>query len=1062
MNVLRCLLPVLVCVSLVLPASAQYPIGWSAHKNLAMPGPEEPSRILNVPGGGYYVDAFVGGSHVLFKLDASGAKLWSRAVPGEVGDMAVNGSGVVLAGLAPSAPGKRLCVAKFDGSGNRLWLKILPGGTNIQQVRTALDPAGNVVVSAWVYGVSSPSDYDGKLIKLDGVTGNTVFNVQTATADVREQFMKVMTDSSGSIYVMGRGPIGAWLLRKYGSNGALAWEDKGVGYDPDLQVDSVGNSYLVTGSTVAETKIDITKFNASGAQVWGTSIDGLHLYPTTALAPSGDLVVVGRTSAGLGVARLTPAGAERPFATLAGFAPANVGKGWVSVDAADNAYVASFSNGAGQPAALHKFALDGGFQWSRVESVTSPSSFDSRSVVVDPAGRAAFLTRFTSPGPTHTDIRVTAFDGDGNAMWVSDYDFGKDGDVAVHAESDGSGTTYMIGRAFSVFASVSSPHSLVKFSSTGGVSWSRRLPDLGGSGFSSVGPFVGPGGVVAIVRTRTTGAGISLVQRYDASGNLTWKYDSFPGSQFVMDAQAGSDGSIYLAMAAWAPNATGGNNSFLRVIKLNPSGGLAWTAEKTGGITDWPNAVAVDASGNTFVSYSFQDVASGNDVPALAKFNAAGTFAWSRLQGVPNYNSYPGTVQVDASGSVFAYATVADPANVNRSIVQLAKYDTAGNLVWSMTPLGGNVSSDVNRLSIDGLGNSFVQGQLLVNDQPTTRIERISPAGAVSWDGDFISRGSGGVARLVPDQFGGVAVLTMIDGPRGLDYQLVKVNATGTLAFPSAGGAFTNGAALYDSQLLDDRSQMLSSDAAGNLYATGSSYGPSGTLDLNLVKFAAADSQFISQTVPTPMVAGQTYLVSETFRNTGFNNWTAADIYRLRVVNGSTWGVSSVSLGDSESIAPGQLRTFKFYVYAPMTPGTYSFQCKMGKGATGFGAPSTMLSVMVSIASNASRYVSQIVPTSVRAGSTFSVTIRMRNVGSNTWTRAANYALAPVAGYPAWGVSQVLLTTTDSITRGSDKVSTFTCTAPASPGNYNMRWRMKAGATAFGDQTTTRVITVTP
>lgn len=342
MNISRCLLPALVCAFFARPAAAQYPIAWSAYKDLGQSSVEEPNRILNAPGGGYYVDAGVGGGHVVFKLDSTGAKLWSRAVPGSVGDMAAGNSGVALAGIASSAPGYRLCVAKFDGSGNQLWMKTLPGGLNIQQARTALDPAGNVIVSAYLFGASGQGDYDGRLVKLDGLTGATVFDVQTATADVREQFVKVATDSSGSIYVLGKGTSGNWLLRQYTPAGALAWEDKGAGFDPDFQVDGAGNSYLVVGSATIATGIDVTKFNNLGQYVWGTSVDGLRNYPTTTLTPAGNLVVVARTGTGLSFVRLGPTSDQGPVTSLAGFAPANTGKGWVSVDGANNVYIASF------------------------------------------------------------------------------------------------------------------------------------------------------------------------------------------------------------------------------------------------------------------------------------------------------------------------------------------------------------------------------------------------------------------------------------------------------------------------------------------------------------------------------------------------------------------------------------------------------------------------------------------------------------------------------------------------------------------------------------------------
>jgi YD repeat-containing protein len=63
-------------------------------------------------------------------------------------------------------------------------------------------------------------------------------------------------------------------------------------------------------------------------------------------------------------------------------------------------------------------------------------------------------------------------------------------------------------------------------------------------------------------------------------------------------------------------------------------------------------------------------------------------------------------------------------------------------------------------------------------------------------------------------------------------------------------------------------------------------------------------AQFVSQTVPSSMTAGQSYSVSVTMRNTGTNAWTSAGAYKLgsqNPENNSTWGLARVEL-------PGLLR----------------------------------------------------------------------------------------------------------------------------------------------------------
>lgn len=231
---------------------------------------------------------------------------------------------------------------------------------------------------------------------------------------------------------------------------------------------------------------------------------------------------------------------------------------------------------------------------------------------------------------------------------------------------------------------------------------------------------------------------------------------------------------------------------------------------------------------------------------------------------------------------------------------------------------------------------------------------------------------------------------------------------------------------------------------------------------------AADNASIASQTVPSSMTAGQTYSVVVNVTNNGQTTWTAASGYQLVCLQGSAWGKASAALGSGDSIAPGQTKKFSFSVYAPTTAGTYQMQWRMAKGATQFGSASANVAVPVAVRQHAARYVSQTVPTSVKAGSTFTVTVKMRNVGTLSWTQAGGFSLCATDPdmNAAWGVVSVPLATGDSVGQNADKTFTFSCKAPATPGSYTIRWRMYRQASAFtgffGDKTTTKGITVTP
>jgi hypothetical protein len=109
-------------------------------------------------------------------------------------------------------------------------------------------------------------------------------------------------------------------------------------------------------------------------------------------------------------------------------------------------------------------------------------------------------------------------------------------------------------------------------------------------------------------------------------------------------------------------------------------------------------------------------------------------------------------------------------------------------------------------------------------------------------------------------------------------------------------------------------------------------------------------STYISQNVPSTMVAGHTYGVTVTMRNDGNDTWSAGAFYRLGSQNpqdNSTWGLNRVSV--AQDVPPGQQGVFNFNVIAPSAPSTYNFQWRLVRdGVTWFGAFSQNVLVQVS------------------------------------------------------------------------------------------------------------------
>ena len=113
-------------------------------------------------------------------------------------------------------------------------------------------------------------------------------------------------------------------------------------------------------------------------------------------------------------------------------------------------------------------------------------------------------------------------------------------------------------------------------------------------------------------------------------------------------------------------------------------------------------------------------------------------------------------------------------------------------------------------------------------------------------------------------------------------------------------------------------------------------------------------------------------------------------------------------------------------------------------------------------ASDDASFVSYIdVPSTMAAGSSATVTVRMRNTGTTTWTSAGGYQLGSQRPQDnvTWGLSRVALPS--DVAPNATVDFTFTITAPATAEGHNFRWRMYRGTSGwFGDRTELREITV--
>lgn len=91
------------------------------------------------------------------------------------------------------------------------------------------------------------------------------------------------------------------------------------------------------------------------------------------------------------------------------------------------------------------------------------------------------------------------------------------------------------------------------------------------------------------------------------------------------------------------------------------------------------------------------------------------------------------------------------------------------------------------------------------------------------------------------------------------------------------------------------------------------------------------------------------------------------------------------------------------------------------------------------------------VPEAMEVGQSYSVTVKVKNTGVNTWSRQNGYGLG--AKNRHWGVQRIDLETAEKIAPGETATFKFRVTAPSQPGTYDYQWQLQREDRFFGPPT---------
>src|SRR6266571_276313 len=279
---------------------------------------------------------------------------------------------------------------------------------------------------------------------------------------------------------------------------------------------------------------------------------------------------------------------------------------------------------------------------------------------------------------------------------------------------------------------------------------------------------------------------------------------------------------------------------------LTPSGVVqeAWVAiyDGPGHRNDQATAVAVDNSGNVYVTGGISDQVTGFDYVTI-KYNSVGQQQWvARYDGPGHSTDLANAIAIDSSGNV--YVTGASFGSDNVFHYATVKYNSLGQEQWVVRYNGPASSIDeAVAIALDDSRNVYATGYSVGSDglYEYTTI-KYDILGRQQWVARY-GTGNGGsdATAIAVDGSDNVYVTGESVGPgTGLDYATVKYDSTGQEQW----------VVRYDRPAhFNDTAAAITVDGSGNVYVTGWSTGSGGDYDYATIKYVQA-------VTPTPTPSG--------------------------------------------------------------------------------------------------------------------------------------------------------------------------------------------------------------
>lgn len=315
-------------------------------------------------------------------------------------------------------------------------------------------------------------------------------------------------------------------------------------------------------------------------------------------------------------------------------------------------------------------------------------------------------------------------------------------------------------------------------------------------------------------------------------------------------------------------NLVSAGNFDIFVRKMDVDGHFIWARRMGGSATDWAFSIALDVSGNVYITGRFQGTADFDPGPAVfnlssagnfdifvSKLDTAGNFMWARrMGGSGDDRGY--FIALDASGNIYTAGyfsgtsdfnpdplTAFNLISVGSSDIFVSKLDVDGNFVWARR-MGGSVTDWALYMTLDLSGNIYTTGRfqgtadfdpgpgifnLVSGGNFDIYVSKLDTAGNFVWAKQMGGSGYEGGYAIASDTLGNIYITGEFEGTADFDpgpgvFNLAAMGMYDTYVCKLD----TAGNFLWAKQIGGDVNALpycIVMDASGKMYITGSFQG---------------------------------------------------------------------------------------------------------------------------------------------------------------------------------------------------------------------------------------------